>query len=137
MKILSIDYGNVRTGLAVSDEKSKLAKRLMTLENRGEDDLVTQISKILVNEGIGLIVIGVPMGLKAVSDQTIKTQHFIMTLKRKINIPIELVNEMYTSKMAEKNLLDAGKKGSEIRNLIDQEAARIVLQEYLDKNNSR
>ncbi len=134
MKIISIDYGDKRTGLAVSDESGKLAKRFRTLENKGEEPLIIEIKKILLEEKIALILVGVPVGLNAESDQTRKTNHFIMLLKRMTDIPIECVNEMYTSKMAEKNLLDAGKRGLEVKDLVDQEAARIILQEYLDKN---
>jgi len=134
MKIISIDYGDKRTGLAVSDESGKLAKRFGTLENKGEEPLIIEIKKILLEEKITLILVGVPVGLNAESDQTRKTNHFIMLLKRMTDIPVECVNEMYTSKMAEKNLMDAGKRGIEIKELIDQEAARIILQEYLDKN---
>lgn len=134
MKIISIDYGNKRIGLAVSDESGKLAKRFRTLENTGTDDAIIKIKKILLEEKIERIVIGVPVGLKAESEQTKKTNDFIGALRNATNNPIECVNEVYTSKMAEKNLLDAGIKRKELKELIDQEAARIILQEYLDKN---
>jgi putative Holliday junction resolvase len=134
MKTISIDYGDKRTGLAVSDESGRLAKRFRTLENKEDKVLIAEIQKILLEEKIAMVLVGVPVGLNAISDQTRKTDHFIMALKRTINVPIESVNEMYTSKMAEKNLFDAGKRGTEIRDLVDQEAARIILQEYLDKN---
>lgn len=134
MKIISIDYGDRRTGLAISDESGKIARRFMTIENEGEDDLIREIITILLEEKVSAVVVGVPVGLNAESDQTRKTNHFIMELKRMTDVPIESVNEMYTSKMAEKNLLDSGKRGLEIKELVDQEAARIILQEYLDKN---
>lgn len=134
MKIISIDYGDKRTGLAVSDESGRLAKRLKTLENKGKDLLITEIKRILIDENAGLIVVGVPVGLNAESEQTRKTNDFIAALKGAIGVPVECRNEMYTSKMAEKNLFDAGKRGAEIKDLVDQEAARIILQEYLDKN---
>lgn len=105
MKTISIDYGDRRTGLAVSDESSRLAMRFRTLENSEEEDLISEIKKILLEEKVALVLVGVPVGLNAVSEQTRKTNHFIMVLKKMINIPIECVNEMYTSKMAEKNLL--------------------------------
>jgi len=134
MKIISIDYGDKRIGLAVSDESGKLANRFKTIENKGLDNVIVEIKNILHDERIEKIVIGVPIGLKAESEQTRKTNNFIALLRKEADIPIDCINEMYTSKMAEKNLFDAGKRGQEVKELVDQEAARIILQEYLDKN---
>jgi putative Holliday junction resolvase len=133
MKILSIDYGNKRTGLAISDENEKLASRFLTLENKSSKDLIKEIKKIILEKNIGKIIIGIPIGLKGESAQTQNIKEFSAKLSGNIDIPIIEINEVFTSKMAEENLRKAGIKSEEIKKNIDQEAARIILQDYLDK----
>ena len=78
-------------------------------------------------------MVGIPVGLKSESEQARKTEKFIVLLKDEINLPLQTINEVYTSKMAEENLLLSGVKREDLREVIDQEAARIILQDYLDQ----
>ena len=132
MKILGIDYGDRKIGLAISDENQHLASRLLTLENRSIGNTIEDIKKIIREKEIEKIIIGIPVGLKAESEQGKKTKKFINDLLEKINITVETMNEVFTSKMAEENLLNAGIKRENFREVIDQEAARIILQDHLD-----
>jgi len=136
MKMLGIDYGDARIGLAISDENGSLARRFLTLENKSSESAILEICKLAVNEKIEEMVIGSPVGFKMESEQTKKTNDFILNLKSKTKIPIIKVNEVLTSKMAKENLANAGIRGKDLKKVIDQEAARIILQEYLDKQNS-
>lgn len=132
MRILGIDYGDRRIGLAISDRGKKLASRFLTVENRTLEKSIEVIKNIIIKENIEKIIVGLPVGLKTESEQTVKTRLFIRELKQKINLPIIEANEVFTSKMAEENLLNAGIKREKIKEIIDQEAARIILQDYLD-----
>ena len=132
MKILGIDYGDRKIGLAISDENQHLASRLLTLENRSIGNTIEDIKEIIREKEIEKIIIGIPVGLKAESEQGKKTKKFINDLLEKINITVETMNEVFTSKMAEENLLNAGIKRENFREVIDQEAARIILQDHLD-----
>ena len=134
MKILSIDYGDRKIGLAISDIDQKLASRLLTLENRSLELSIVEIKTILIDKKIEKIVVGLPVGLKLESEQGRKTGKFIDFLTKEVNIPVIEMNEVFTSKMAEENLLNAGVKREDFRGIIDQEAARIILQDYLDNN---
>lgn len=136
MKILGIDYGDVRIGLAISDQNGKLARRFLTLINKSMEGSIREINSLIVSEKIDKIVIGSPVGFRMESEQTQKTNDFISELKGKTELPIIIVNEVLTSKMAKENLLSSGIRGRELKEVIDQEAARIILQEYLDKENS-
>ena len=133
MKILSIDYGEKRIGLAISDENEKLASRFLTLENRSQKKSIVEIKKIILEKNIQKIIVGIPIGLKGESAQTRNIKEFSLRLSENIEIPIKEVNEVFTSKMAEENLLQAGVKSRDIKKIIDQEAARIILQDYLNK----
>lgn len=135
MCVLGVDYGGRRIGLAISDKDEKLASRFLTVENRNLEIVIKEINNIIAKENIEKIIIGLPVGLKMESEQTKKTRLFINKLKQKTNLPIIEVNEVFTSKMAEENLLRAGVKRERIKNVIDQEAARIILQDYLDSIN--
>jgi putative holliday junction resolvase len=133
MRILGIDYGDRKIGLAISDEEEKLASRFLTVENKTLEKSIETIKDIIIEESVEKIIIGLPVGLKMESEQTEKTRLFIDKLKQKINLPIIEVNEVFTSKMAEENLLNAGIRREEMKKTIDQEAARIILQDYLDR----
>jgi len=132
MRILGIDYGDRRIGLAISDREEKLASRFLTVENKSMKNTIKEIKNIIIKENVEKIIVGLPVGLKMESEQTAKTRLFIKELKQKINPPIIEANEVFTSKMAEENLLNAGIKREKIKEIIDQEAARIILQDYLD-----
>ena len=133
MRILSIDHGDKRIGLAISDENEKLASRFLTLENRSQKKSIAEIKKIILKKNIQKIVIGIPIGLRGESAQTKNIREFSAELSENISIPIIEINEVFTSKMAEENLLQSGVKGKNIKEIIDQEAARIILQDYLDQ----
>jgi len=132
MKILGIDYGDRKIGLAISDINQKLASRFLTLENISSRKTIEEIKNIISTEEIKEIIIGLPVGLKIESEQTQKTRDFISCLKKETDITIKKINEVFTSRMAEENLLNAGVKREEMKKIIDQEAARIILQDYLD-----
>ncbi len=127
--ILGIDYGEKRIGLALSDPQEKLARRFLTLANQGIDDAVSEIARLVDEEDMGAVVVGLPVGFSGESGQTRTVKEFIERLRAGIDIPIDTMNEALTSKMAEDNLHAAGVK--DIKAVLDQEAARIILQDYL------
>ena len=135
MKILSIDHGDKKTGLAISDEDEKLASRFLTVENKSSENLIKEIKRIILEKDISKIILGIPIGFKGESAQTQNIKGFSAELSENTDMPIIEINEIFTSKMAEENLRKAGVKSGEIKKIIDQEAARIILQDYLDKKN--
>lgn len=126
--ILGIDYGDKRIGLALSDPEEKLARRFFTLINSPK--VISDLEKIIKNERVEKIVIGFPVGFGGENDQTRKVEEFISAFQESVKISMIKVNEVLTSKMAEENLRQNGIKN--IKEILDQEAARIILQDYLD-----
>jgi len=126
--ILGIDYGDKRIGLALSDPEEKLAHRFFTLINSPE--VISDLGKIIRDEKVEKIAIGLPVGFGGRNDQTRKVEKFISIFQENIKIPMIKVNEVLTSRMAEANLRQNGVKN--IKEILDQEAARIILQDYLD-----
>jgi len=128
--LLGIDFGDRRIGLAVSDSQKKLARRLMTFENSPKS--MKEIGEITKNKNVEKIIVGMPLAARGETEQTRKTQKFIADLRDGIKIPIETMNEIMTSKIAEKNLEQS--KVRDRKKIIDQEAARIILQDYINYN---
>lgn len=123
MKILGIDYGTKRIGLAISDETETLARELTVLSPK---QFWQEIKTIIDDEGVGRIVIGLPLNMSGnMTDKSREVQDFMDQLQQQITIPIELMDERLSSVMA--SHLPGGNKD------IDSLAAQIILQNYLDK----
>ena len=124
MKFLGIDYGDKRVGIAVSDEGGVFAFPRAVLQNTGK--IFDEIKKICAEEEIEKIIVGVPISFSGgQSAQAEKVFAFVESLKSYIAMPIEKENEIFSTKSA----LDMG-TGKET---IDQSAAAIILQGYLDR----
>lgn len=124
MKILGIDYGEKRIGLAISDESRTLARELTILSPK---EFWGQLGQLVSNQQIGTIVIGLPLGVEGNdTEKTKEVRLFSNQIIEKTNLPVEFIDERFSSAMA-KNL-PGGKKD------VDSLAAQIFLQNYLDKN---
>lgn len=129
-KILAIDYGEKRVGLATAIVELKVALPFGIIENKGVKKLIADISEICRKEGITQIVVGFPIGLGgAKTKQTEKTEKFIVALKEKIRISVEIQSEIFTSRQARGIFKDAGVK----KKRIDESAAALILTDYLER----
>lgn len=132
MRILAIDYGEKRIGLAVSDPAGRVSSRLKTLRGGDTAQVLPALEQIIVAEKIEKILIGVPLGLKGETEQTRRAQAFASQVQGHFSLPVETINEVLSSKMAAANLRSTGLfSTAQIRALLDQEAARIFLEDYL------
>ena len=131
MKILGLDYGKRRTGVAISDPSQKLAFPRKTLSFKKEKTLFAEIAKICEQDKVEKIIVGLPLNMSGeYTQQTDSTEEFTDRLKEYVDCPIELFDERLSTLQAEKSLIEKGlKKYSEI----DEIAAQMVLQAYLDK----
>jgi putative holliday junction resolvase len=134
-RILSIDYGLKRTGLAVTDPLQIIATGLTTVESR---QLIPFLKDYLSREPVELIIIGEPKNWdNSDTHATPLVAKCIKDLQKNFPaIPITKVDERYTSKMAKDSMLEMGLKKKQRRNksLVDEIAATIMLQEYLNAN---
>lgn len=123
MRILGIDYGEKRIGLAVSDETQVLARELDILPPK---EFWDSINQIILNHSITKIVLGWPLNMQG--QETKKTKeiaNFKAELSKKTGLPVETADERLSSKMAQN--ISGGKKN------LDSLAAQILLQNFLDK----
>jgi putative holliday junction resolvase len=132
-RIMAIDYGKKRTGIAVTDPLRIIASALTTVESAR---IFTFLEEYMKNETIELILIGDPRNLDdSPTDLTTDVQRIIGILKRKFpQVPVQMVDERYSSVMASRSLVEMGMKKSRRREkgLLDQVAATMMLQEYLN-----
>ncbi len=132
-RILSIDYGSKRTGLAVTDPLKIIATGLTGLHTKDLESFLTEYFK---KEPVELVIIGHPTNWDdSDTHATPLVQAFINRFKKVFpNIPIEKVDERFTSKMAVQSMVQSGmkRKDRQNKNLVDEIAATIMLQEYLN-----
>lgn len=131
-RILAIDFGTKRTGIAITDELQIIASGLTTVDTK---DLLPFLKDYTSKESVELFLIGEPKQMNnTASESEAHIQPFIECLKKEIpSIPIKRVDERFTSKMAFQTMIDGGLKKNKRKNkaLIDEISATLILQSYL------
>lgn len=132
-RILSIDYGTVRIGLALSDPLRIIAKPLKVLPNNGFNNISIALADEIAAQAVTLIVIGMPYAIEGGNTaKTDETAKFAAKLSKRLSIPIETWDERYSSAEAEAELKKMGYTWQESRELRDAMAAAMILRSYLD-----
>jgi putative Holliday junction resolvase len=131
-RILAIDFGKKRTGIAVTDELQIIASGLTTVETK---NLIPFLKKYTKKESVELFIIGKPKQMNNTDSESEKhILTFLKSLETSIpTIPIKRVDERFTSKMAFQTMIDSGLNKKQRRNkeLVDEISATIILQSYL------
>lgn len=134
-RIMAIDYGLKRTGLAVTDPLQIIATGLMTIES---PKLIEFLKDYFKREPVELILVGEPKNWDdSDTHATPLVKQIVLRLKKEFpTIPLKMVDERYTSKMASRAMIDMGMKKKQRRNkaLVDEIAATIMLQEYMGRS---
>ena len=134
-RILGIDYGRKRSGIAVTDPLKIIANGLTTVPSH---TLIEFIQGYVAKESVEKIVVGLPKQLNGDPSECMKyITPFLNRLKKVIpDIPVEMYDERFTSTIAHKAMIDGGMKKSDRRNkeIVDTIAASIILNDYLQSN---
>ncbi len=134
-RILAIDYGGKRTGLAVTDPLKIIATGLETIDSK---ELIPWLKKYLSQEQVELIIIGLPKNWdESDTHGTPLVEAAIKKIQKEFpSVPLKTVDERYTSKMAKDAMIEMGMKKKDRRDKknVDVIAATIILQEYLQSN---
>lgn len=134
-RILAIDYGTKRTGLAVTDELRIIASGLTTVDTK---DLISYLKDYVKSESVDVFVVGQPKQMNnTASESEVFIQKFLKQLTKEIpNVPFDRVDERFTSKMAFQTMIDSGLKKKQRQNkaLVDEISATLILQSYLASN---
>ena len=130
MRILAVDPGTKRIGIAVSDPTGLIATPLTVLPRK---DAEAEISKLVVELEVELVIVGIPRGLGGNETQSGRmAREFVASLTTEVDVPIEEADERFTSRIAEEALLEAGVSRRDRRASTDKVAAAVLLQSYLD-----
>ena len=131
-RIIAIDYGGKRTGLAVTDPMQIIATGLITIDSK---ELIPYLKKYFLTEVVELIIIGLPKNWdESDTHGTPLVEAAIKKLQKEFpQIPLKTVDERYTSKMAKDAMIQMGmkRKDRQVKGNVDMIAATIILQEYL------
>jgi putative Holliday junction resolvase len=138
MRILGMDVGRTRIGLAISDPSQTLARPLTTLvvgADTGIDTVVQAIARLAAeDDGLERVVVGLPVRLNGDrTEQTRYVERFVAALKTRTALPIEVEDERLTSREAESRLAVRERDWRKRKAQLDAAAAAIILQDYLDR----
>lgn len=130
-RVLGVDYGTKRVGLAISDTLAITARPLEVVSRSG---VVAYVTKVAEELDLGKIVVGLPTGLGGgEGNSAVQARGLGDELGGATGLPVEYHDERFTSRMAESTLLGAGMKRRARRETVDKVAAAIILQDYLDQ----
>ena len=133
MRILAIDYGSQRIGLALSDPTGTLARPLPFVPAKADAKLARELAALAEKEEAHLILLGLPRNMDGSHGPAAqKVETFAGVLKTAITIPIKLWDERLTSSQANKILIQGGVRRDRRKEKVDKLAAAILLQSYLD-----
>ncbi len=133
MRALGIDFGLKRVGLATSDRTGTLVSPYKTIERSTRDALFDELIKIIQDEAIETIVVGLPLSLSGEDTLTTRqARNFAGSLGRRTDIPIHMMDERLTSAEAEEELNAAGVRGKKRKMALDSQAAVIILRSWLE-----
>lgn len=133
MRILALDHGTKRIGVAVSDETKTIAQPLEYIPAEPFADLLARLKQLIREREIDLILIGLPRNMNgSYGPAALKVQAFTAALQNAVTVPIKMVDERLTSAQANRVLIQGNVRRKQRKEKVDQMAAAILLQTYLD-----
>ena len=133
MRILALDHGTRRIGVAVSDELKMIATPLEFIPAEPFADFLKRLKEILCEKQVELVLVGMPRNMDgSYGPAALKVQAFVAAVKGAITVPIETWDERLTSAQANRVLLQANVRRGQRKQKVDKMAAAILLQSYLD-----
>jgi len=133
MRILALDHGTRRIGVAVSDETKTIAQPLEYIPAEPPADFLKRLKQLIAEKEVELLLVGMPRNMDGTYGPAAqKVQVFIEAVKAGVAVPIKLVDERLTSVMANRVLIQANVRRDKRKEKVDKMAAAILLQSYLD-----
>jgi len=134
MRILALDHGTKRIGVAVSDELKLIAQPLEFIPARPFESFVNRLEEVLDEKEVELLLIGMPRNMDGTyGPAALHVEEFIERLKEVISVPIRTWDERLTSTQANRALIQGGVRRDDRKEKVDAMAAAILLQSYLDR----
>ena len=132
MRVMAVDYGDARTGVAVSDESASLTGDAWVIRERKQEAAAQAIAAEASARGVGMIVIGYPRNMDgSVGSRAEKSESFAESVKSLCDVEVVLWDERMTTLSAQRILTDNGKYGKKRKDITDAVAASVILESYL------
>jgi putative Holliday junction resolvase len=132
-KILGIDFGERRIGLAVSDDLGSMARSLLTIDTKETKNVWGELRQIIEKEKIEMIVVGLPQNMNGtLGEKGEKVLAFVEELKKKTNLSVVTEDETLSTVEAQRILRETGRKMKKHKKSLDKISAALILQSYLD-----
>lgn len=133
MRVLALDHGSKRIGVAVSDELKMIAQPLEFIPAEPFADFLARLTQLLAEKQVELILVGMPRNMNgSYGPAALKVEEFVATLRRSVAVPIKTWDERLTSAQANRYLIEGNVRRDKRKEKVDQTAAAILLQSYLD-----
>ena len=133
-RIMAIDFGSKRLGIAVSDSSATLAQPVTVIQRTQESEDLEQLFRLAADYDVQRIVVGYPRTLRGeAGPQAAVVEKFIRKIKQRSGLPVDRYDERLTSKEARTWLAQMGVRGRKADALVDKMAAALILQSYLDR----
>ncbi len=133
MRILAIDHGSKRIGIAISDELQMIAQPMEYIPAEPFADFLVRLKQILQEKQVELILVGMPRNMNgSYGPAALKVQDFVATLNRALTVPIKTWDERLTSAQANRYLIEGNVRRDKRKEKVDKTAAAILLQSFLD-----
>jgi putative holliday junction resolvase len=134
MRILALDHGTVRIGVAVSDELKLIAQPLEFIPAQPFEGFLARLRQLLQEKEVERIIVGLPRNMDgSYGPAAEKVGQFVATLKGLVAVPIETLDERLTTVQAHRVLREVNTRRDQRKKRIDQTAAALLLQSYLDR----
>ena len=132
-RVLGLDLGEKRIGVAVSDATRTIATTLTVIKRTSRQDDFAQIGRLIAEQQANLVVVGLPVMLDGhEGEKAAWVRDYAAALHQQLHIPVAFTDEAFTTVQAENSLRARGQKGRKIRQNVDAVAATLILQAYLD-----
>jgi len=141
MRILALDVGEKRIGVALSDALNLIAQGLETIKRANDKETLIKIKELIKQHDVGKVIIGMPLNMDGSKGPSARSmEDFISLMKKDIGVDVEVIDERLTTAQGERMLLEADVSRKKRKRSIDKIAAQLILQTYLElhaqKNNS-
>ena len=133
MKLLAIDHGDKRMGIAASDPLGMMAHPLEFILAEPFDAFLERLQEILAERETEQIIVGMPRNMDgSIGSQALKVEDFVAILRKSVTVPVRTWDERLTTVMAEDKLREAGMSVRTAKKKVDAAAAAVMLQDYMD-----
>lgn len=135
-RVLGLDIGTKRTGVAISDARAKLASAFTTLYAKSPELLAKEVLTLVESEEVTRVVVGLPLNHHGEEgSDAVLVRRYIAALQKKLSVPVVEWDERFTTVQAERSLLEIDLPRKRRKEIIDKVAASVLLQSYLDHQN--